>query len=520
MALLKRKLRYYAASFMKHDFKASINVFLEALPLCIGVALASGAPLSSGFIAGIIGGLIIMLISRPSSIINGPGAGMITVSAAAITSLGSIDLFFAAVFLAGFFQLVMGGLSLGRLAYFIPSVVNKGMLAAIGLILIIKQLPFTLGYDHLEFAEGEYLKILALMDSIEEISDYNNHFSLGVVLISLVSAGILWFWDERLSKKITYLPTYLIVVVTGMLMALLYRAFIPELALKPSHYVHIPQDLMTHFRVHDVIGTLGYTDVWRSALIICVVATIQSLATVDAIDKIDNYHRITPKNNVLVAAGTGNMLSGLFGGLPIMTLVARSTTNVESGARTGLSSIFQAVWLLAAVGLTSFYINHIPYCVLAIILIKIGIRLINPGLVSTMLKAGKNQFYPFVVTVVTILFAGIVVGVLVGMVYSFYVLVKSNYKDEFVLNTRNVGHLKHYSLKLSPHVNFLNKKAITETLDKIPDYSIVEIIGSDGSIIDFDIVETFIQFRSKAHVRHIELIIRDVPGMKNIGLVK
>lgn len=516
MALMKRKLRYYAASFMKHDFKASVNVFFEALPLCIGVALASGVPLSSGFTAGIVGGLIILLLSRSSALIYGPGAGLITVSAAAVTSLGSVDLFFAAVFLAGFFQLLLGGLSMGRLAYFIPSVVNKGMLAAIGLILIFKQLPYTLGYDHLEFAEGEYLKILAIRDSIQEISDFDHHFSWGVVIISLMAVGVLLFWEKKLYNKIAYLPTYLIVVGLGMGMALFFREFVPALALKPSHYIKIPHDVMADFKVHNVIYALQHMDVWRSALIICIVASIQSLATIEAVDKIDTYHRITPRNNALVAEGTGNMLSGLLGGLPIISLVARTTTNIESGARTRLSSVCQAFWLMAAVFLTSYFINHIPYCVLALVLIKIGLRLINPALVYSLYNSGRNQFYPFVVTVVTILFAGIVVGILVGIVYSFYCLIKSNYSDEFEVNSRSEGRLTHYTFKLAPYVNFLNKKSLVEALDKIPDYSVVEVIGSNGGVVDFDIIEILMHFRSKAPNRHILFISKDVPGLTAI----
>lgn len=517
MALLKRKLKRYAASFMKHDLKASVNVFLEALPLCIGVALASGVSLSAGFIAGMVGGLAVLLINRSTSLVFGPGAGLITVSAAAVTSTGSVAFFFAAVFLAGFFQLLLGGLSMGRLTYFIPSVVTRGMLAAIGLLLIIKQLPFTLGYDHLEFTEGEYLKVLAIRDSIEEISDFDNHFSLGVVIISLVAVGLLWLWEKKLSRKISYLPTYLIVVSTGIAMALLYRAFVPGLVLKPSHYIHIPRDIMANFQVYNIVLALDSMDVWRSALIICVVATIESLAAIDAIDKIDSVHRVTPKNNALVAMGAGNMLSGLLGGLPIITLVARSTTNVESGARTRLATLFQALWLLAAVFLTSYFVNHIPYCVLAVILIRIGLRLIDPELVYTLYRAGKYQFYPFMTTVVTILFAGIVVGLLVGIVYSFYCLVKSSYADEFVVNSRNEGHLKHYTLKLAANVNFLNKKSIVEVLDNIPDYSIVEVIGSNHGRVDFDIVEIFAQFKTKARHRHIEFITKDVPGLTALG---
>lgn len=518
--MFKRKVRYYAASFWKHDFKASVNVFFEALPLCVGVALASNVPLSAGFIAGIVGGWIILLFSRSSAIINGPSAGMITVSAAAVTTLGSIELFFSAVFLAGFLQLLMGALSLGRFTYFIPSVVIKGMLAALGLLLIIKQFPYTLGYNHLEFMEGEYLKILAIGESIQEIADYENHFSWGVLIISLVSAGILWFWEEKLSKKITYLPTYLIVVVIGVLMALYYREFVPALALQPSHYVSIPRDVMADFTLHNVIVSFGHVGVWRSALIICMVASIQSLATIDAIDKIDTYHRITPRNNALAAQGTANMLCGILGGLPVTTLIARSTTNVESGARTMLSSVCVGLWLLATVFFISYLINHIPYCVLAAILIKIGIRLVNPTLILRMYRSGKNQFYPFLVTVIAILFTGVVTGILAGIIYSFYCMIKSNYKDEFILHIKTEGHLKHYYLWLAHHVNFLNKKSIIEVLDRIPDYSIVEVIGSNDGIVDFDIIEIFIQFKAKARSRHIEFITRDVPGLTAVNLAK
>lgn len=513
MALFKRKVRYYAASFMKHDFKASVNVFFESLPLVIGVALASGTSIYSGAIAGIIGALLIPLLGRSHLVITGPGAGMITVSAAAVTVLGNTEYFFAAVVLAGFFQVLLGGSGLGRIAYFIPSVVTKGLLAAIGLILIFNQLPFVFGYDHLQFLEGEYLSILALRNSLKQISDFEHHFSWGVFLLSLLSAFILFRWSKKLSRKITYLPLYSIIVVVSVLLSLFFREFIPALALRPSHYVSIPLDMMYHFDIHNVIVSFGQAGVWRSALILCFVASIQSLATMDAIDKLDTHHRNIEKDKVLVAQGTGNMLSGLLGGLPMIALIARSTTNVESGARTSLSSISYGLCLLAAVFLIPYLINHIPYCVLAVILIKIGIRLMDLSPIYTLYRTDKNQFYSFAVTVTAILFAGIVVGILAGIIFTFYRMIRKAHKDEFVMKIKNEGHIKHYFLHLGPNVNFLNKKGITESLEKVPDYSIVEIIGADGVTVDFDIVEIFVQFKSKAHDRHIELIIKDVPGM-------
>jgi MFS superfamily sulfate permease-like transporter len=520
MALLKRKLRYYAASFMKHDFKASVNVFFESLPLIVGVALASGTSIYSGFIAGIIGALIVPLLGKTNLVITGPGAGLITVSAAAVTALGQIEYFFASVVLAGFFQVLLGGSGLGKLAYFIPSVVIKGLMAAIGIILIFNQLPFVFGYDHLHFLEGEYLSILAIRNSIKQISDFEHHFSSGVFLLSLISAALLFLWHKKIFRKIANLPVYSVVVVVSVSVALLFREFIPPLALKPSHYVSIPLDLIHQFELHNVLLSFDSAGVWRSGLVICFIASIQSLATMDAIDNIDTHHRNTPKDNVLVAQGTGNILSGLLGGLPMISLIARSTTNIESGARTSLSSIAYGICLLAMVFLIPYLINHIPYCILAVILIKVGIRLINPSIVYNIYQSGRNRFYPFLVTVIAILFAGIVVGILAGIIFTFYRMIRDTHKDEFVLTIKKEGHIKHYFLQLGPNVNFLNKKGIAESLEKIPDYSIVEILGADGATIDFDIVETFVQFKSKAHDRHIELIIKDVPGLTNVNLVK
>lgn len=517
MTSLKRRLKYYAASLIKHDFKASVNVFFESLPLIVGVAVASDAPIYTGFIAGVVGAFAFPLLGKANLAITGPGAGLITVSAAAVIALGHIEFFFAAVFLAGFFQVLLGSTGMGKLAYFIPSVVIKGLLAAVGIILIINQLPLTVGYDSVTFSEGEYLSILAIRNSIKEIMGIRHHFSPGVLLISLVSAAILFRWDKKLTRHIRFLPVYSLVIVVGVLMALVYRHFIPGLILHPAHYIAIPSDLIHSIRIHNIIFAFDHAGVWRSALIICLVASIQSLATIHAIDKIDTYHRALPKNNTLVALGTCNMLSGLLGGLPVMALIARSTTNVESGARTPMASVYSGLWLLASVLLISYLINHIPHCVLAVILIKVGTQLINPSLVYTLYKTDKKQLYPFLVTVLTILFAGIVVGILAGIIYTFYLLARNNYKNEFVLRLRNKGHQKHYTLCLSRNVSFLNKKAIIEALEKVPDHSIVEVVGSKGINVDLDIMEIFSDFKLKARPRDIKFITIQMPGLTAVG---
>lgn len=513
MKLTSRKMKFYMHSSLKHDLTASVNVFLEALPLCIGIALASGVPIYSGFITGIIGGIIVAALSGSRLCIRGPGTGLITVCVAAIAMLGgNLEYFFAAIALAGLLQVLLGSFNMGGFTYFIPSVVVKGMLAAIGILLIIQQLPFAIGDKDID-ASGKvsFYHFLSVSKIIDHSVHIRQQISPGVIIISMVSVLILYVWEKKFSKKWSFMPTYLIVTLAGIGIAYFFKHNIPQLALNPSQYITIPHNLLADIQFIHIPVIFVDTNVWRAAVLICLVSSIESLVTVEAIDKADPNNEITPRNQELVAQGAGNILTGLLGGLPIIALIARSTTNLDSGARTKLASMFQGLWLLMAALIIPNIGSMIPYSVFAIIIMKIGLKLANPAIFKSMYRAGRKQFEPFIVTIVAIILTDLLVGVLAGIVYSFYVLVVNNFKAAYFVNMRHEGHIQHFMLELAPEVSFLNKKGIIKALDEIPAYSVVEVVGTNGGNIDYDILEAIYQYKSKAHNRHIELILKDLP---------
>jgi MFS superfamily sulfate permease-like transporter len=507
----KRKIKFYIVSFFRHDFKASINVFLETLPLCIGIALASGTPIYSGFIAGILGGIVVTFLSGSQSSIRGPVAGLATVSIASISMLGSLTSFFAAVALAGIFQIAYGLLKAGRAAQFIPSAVVKGMMAAIGIMLIMQELPYAIGDSALMKSNVEFFHFISLQSIAEHTVHLFNHISPGVASLSIISIILLLWWDKKLSKKIVYLPAYFIVVWIGILISLFYNRFIPAFALQPVQYVSVPHQLLGQVKIHNIFSAFGDVLVWRVAFFISLVASIEGLVNIEAIDKHDHHNRMTPRNRELIAHGIANIFSGLLGGLPITSTIARSLTNLEAGSRTKLSSFFLGVWLLVAGSFVYYLVDLIPYGVLAALLIRIGFKLAGPHVFIEKLKAGKQQFIPFIVTLVTILLTDLLIGLLVGIAYTFYCLIRKSFRAAYKVNKKNQGQIPHYSIALSDDVNFLNKKGIEDVLNKIPNYSTVEILGCNGGSIDHDILEVLDEYKLKAHNRHIELFLKNLP---------
>lgn len=518
MSLSRRKARFYYLSFLHHDLRASITVFFVALPLCLGVALASNAPVYSGLIAGIIGGTVITLISRSALSVSGPAAGLTAICAAAITELGSLQVFFLAVSLAGLLQLLLGVLKLGGFTHFIPSAVIKGMLAAIGIILISKQVPLLIGYDKPDFWRNELFNIITLDHGFSHIKSLYESSSGGAVLIAVLSLLLLIVWKRTLSKKIGFLPTSFITVLFGSLLAWLFSLYAPGLALKSSQYISIPANAFGEMQWPQVDKLFSNAEIWRTAVIICFVASLETLLSLEAIDKLDPYNRISPQNRELVAQGTGNFLSGLLGGLPITAVIVRSSANAEAGARTRMSSFAHGIWLLLAVLFAVSIISLIPYCVLAVILIRTGYNLAKPKMIRAVYRQGREQFLPFIITVVAILFTDLLIGVLIGVGYSVYFIIKHTYRAGFVLKERTEGHTKHFTIELALNVSFLNKKKFLEMLDTIPEYSIVEIDGSDSVYIDQDILEIFHDFKPKAHNRHIQLIMKNIPDVETIEL--
>ena len=518
MALSNRKAKFYFLSFLKHDFKASITVFFVALPLCLGISLASGAPFYSGLLAGIIGGIVVSLISGSQLSVSGPAAGLTSICAVAIVQMGGIEIFFLSVAIAGLLQVLLGVFRLGGFTHFIPSAVIKGMLTAIGIILISKQIPFLIGYDEADFWSNELFNIIKLNHSFSHISNLYDHISAGAMIIASLSLLFLIFWKRTLAKKISFLPASFVTVLFGITLAFIIKYYFPAYQLKPTHFVNIPAHIFSQVKLPNFHALFSNTEIWRTAIVICFVATLETLLSIEAIDKIDPYNRITSQNRELIAQGSGNFLSGLLGGIPITAVIVRSSANAEAGAKTKLSGFTHGIWLLLVVVFAVPLVNLIPFCVLAVLLIRTGYNLAKPKMIWAVYKQGREQFLPFIITVVAILFTDLLIGVLIGLTYSIYFLIKHTYRAGFTIKERTEGHIKHFNIDLALNVSFLNKRKMSDTLDKIPEYSIVEIIGSDSVYIDNDILEIIHDYKKKAHNRHIQLLLKDVPDVETIEL--
>ncbi len=517
MEITKRHARYYFLSFLKHDFKASITVFFVALPLCLGISLASNAPVYSGLISGIIGGIVIGIISKSHLSVSGPAAGLTAICAGAIIELGSLQVFFLSVAVAGFIQLLLGVFKLGGFTHFIPSAVIKGMLAGIGIILISKQIPLLLGYDEASFWTKELFNIITLKNAFSHVKNIYYHSSKGAVIIAILSLLLLIGWKRTMAKRIPFLPTSFVVVLFGTVLAFLFQEFIPFLTLKPQQYVSLPSNLFAGISLPDYSSLFSNTDVIKNAFIICIVASLETLLSIEAIDKIDLYNRITPQNRELIAQGIGNMLSGILGGLPITAVIVRSSANAEADARTKLSAIFHGIWLLLLVVFAVALLNKIPYCVLAVILIRTGYNLAKPRMIASVYSLGREQFLPFIVTIVAMLFTDLLVGVGIGIAYACYFIFKNTYRAGYTLETKTEGNIKHYYFNLAINVSFINKKRIKDELESIPDYSVVHIEGSHSVYIDYDVSEIFNEFKTKAHHRHIDLHLSGIPEVETIS---
>jgi MFS superfamily sulfate permease-like transporter len=435
----------------------------------------------------------------------------------AITELGSLQVFFLSVAVAGIIQILLGVLKLGGFTHFIPSAVIKGMLAAIGIILITKQIPLLLGYDEASFWTKEFFNIITFKNAFSHVKNIYQHTSKGAILIAFASLALLIVWKRTMAKKLAVVPTSFVVVMFGTLLAFLFQQFIPALALKPQQFVNLPSNIFSEIKLPDYWAVFSNSDILKNAVVICIVATLETLLSIEATDKIDLYNRVTPQNRELVAQGTGNLLSGILGGLPITAVIVRSSANAEADARTKLSAIFHGIWLVLLVFFAAALLNRIPYCVLAVILIRTGYNLAKPKMISAVYKLGREQFLPFIVTIIAMLFTDLLVGVGIGIAYSCYFIFKNTYKAGYTLETKTEGHIKHYYFNLAINVSFINKKRIKDELEKIPKYSVVHIEGSHSVYIDYDVTEIINEFKSKAHHKHIELHLSGIPEVETIS---
>jgi carbonic anhydrase len=482
---------------LKHDLPASIVVFLVALPLCLGVALASGAPLLSGIISGIIGGLVVGLISQSQTSVSGPAAGLAAVVLASITKLGAFDILLVSILIAGFIQLAMGLFRAGFIADYIPSNVIKGLLAAIGILLILKQIPHVVGYDNPRNDGFSF----ANADGGNTLTDLLRAFELitpGALVIGLASVLVLYYWDKTPLKHVKLLPASLFVVAMGVALNLLFARFVPGLSIEQSHLVNLPpvdaDNLAGFLRLPDPVH-FANVDVWVVAVTIAIVASLETLLNVEAIDKLDPHKRETPTNRELVAQGIGNICAGFFGGLPVTSVIVRSSVNIQSGNKTKASAVLHGVFLLASVLVLSPMLNLIPLAALAAILIMTGYKLAKVSLFREMYLKGWTQFLPFVITVLAIVFTDLLMGVLIGLASSMFYLARSNFRNPYTMQQYRLHIGEMIKLELPNQVSFLNKATIKAALCGIPNGSKVLIDASSADFIDNDVLEIIEDYR-------------------------
>lgn len=502
-------------SNLRYDAPAALVVFLVALPLCLGIALASGVPLFSGIIAGAVGGIVVSAVSRSPLSVSGPAAGLTVIVVAAVQKLPTFEAFLLAVFLAGAIQILLGVARAGIIGDFIPSSVIKGMLAAIGLILILKQVPHAVGYDRdyegdISFqqldGENTFSSLWHLLDQ---------QFTPGAILIALISLVFLFWWDgSSLRKKpvLQYIPGPLVVVVFGVAANMFFHSMFPSIAITPEHLVSIPvsasyQEFLGQFRFPDFSMILN-RDVWISAVTIGVVASIETLLSIEAVDKLDPYKRVTPTNRELFAQGVGNMTSGLIGGMPVTSVIVRSSANVDSGARTRMSAILHGVLLLVCVIAIPTLLNQIPLSALAAILISVGYKLTKPQVFFNKYKKGWAHLIPFLVTIVAILLTDLLVGIGVGLLVGGLFVIINNYHSAIL----HVQEGKNHLIRFKKDMSFMHKYELKRILQIIPEDSNLLIDISGTTFIDLDNIEIINDFIETAHFKNIVVTVRQPEG--------
>lgn len=497
---------------LKSDFASGLVVFLVALPLCLGIALASGAPPLSGIIAGVIGGIVIGSLSRSHVSVSGPAAGLTAIVLTAISALGSFELFLLSVFLAGVFQLVLGFVRAGSISNYFPSNVIEGMLAGIGVIIILKQIPHAIGYDS-DF-EGDQAFMEAdggnTFSSIFGALDYV-HF--GAILITLISLTILILWDRVPGlKKLKLVPGALVAVVLSVVLNEVFIASGSNLQILKEHLVTLPvpqsfEEFKSIFISPDFTG-FGNPQVWITAMTIAIVASIETLLCIEASDRMDAQKRYTNTNTELKAQGVGNIISSLLGGLPMTSVVVRSSANINAGAKTKMSAIIHGCLLLICVLSIPVILNKIPLATLAAVLLMVGYKLAKPAVFKHFWEKGKYQFVPFVATFLAVVFTDLLKGVALGMIISIIFILRGNLKRAYHFRKEEYAEGDIIHIDLAQEVSFLNKAAIKSTLNNIPGDSKVIINASDTVYIAHDVLDLIEEFRDiKAKDENIDVTL-------------
>lgn len=492
-----KKLGSFSFLHLKDDIPAGLVVFLVALPLCLGIALASGAPLFSGIIAGIIGGIVVASVSGSALSVTGPAAGLTVIVLNGITDLGSYDVFLLSVVIAGVIQLMLGFLKAGIIGYYFPSSVIKGMLAAIGIILIFKQAPLAIGYDKLS----------------------KTNFQMGSVVIAGISIAIILIWDLPILKKylfFKFVPGALIAVIIGVVLNNYFTENMPEWALSSSQLVKLPVSESFDGFVHQFTfpNFAAFTNykVYVLAFTIAIIASLETLLSTEAADKLDPHKRVTPTNLELKAQGIGNLLSGLIGGLPMTAVIVRTSANVNAGGKTKVSAIFHGILLLLSVAFLATILNKIPLACLAAVLLIVGYKLAKLSLFKEMYKLGWEQFVPFIVTIVAIQFSDLLKGIALGMLVAIFYILRTNYRRDYEFHyEKSDGDSNKVKLVLMEHVTFINKGSIANKLASLKDGSSIVIDASKSHYIDLDVLEIIYDFKENAGYRNIEVALTNVP---------
>lgn len=497
---------------LKNDLPASIVVFFVAVPLCLGIALASGAPLFAGIIAGIVGGIVVGVSSGSPLGVSGPAAGLAVIVLSSIASLGgSWTAFLMAVVLAGIIQLILGYAKAGFIAYFFPSSVIKGMLTGIGLLIILKQIPHALGWDKAAVGDDAFLQSDG-QNTFSEIFKAFEFITTGAVLIGVISLAILILWDKVLTKKhkiFQLIQGPIVVVVLGIVMNYFYQNGMLDFSLAADQVVRLPvphsvSEFFGQFTLPDFTA-LSNPEVYKVAIIIAVVGSLETLLSVEATDKLDPDKRITPANRELKAQGLGNIISGLIGGLPITQVIVRSSANISFGGKTKMSAILHGFFLLLSAITIASVLNMIPLASLAAILLMVGYKLAKPALFKEMYKLGWEQFIPFAATVVAILATDLLKGITVGMLLGGFYALRHSYRNSYQLRdvtTTEEGHEVHH-IVLAEEVSFFNKPSVIQALDSIPVNSKVIIDCSNSKSIDYDVVEFIKDYQINAKTKNI-----------------
>lgn len=497
--------------FFKYDFPASVVVFLVALPLCLGIALASGAPLFSGLIAGVVGGIVVGLLSGSSLSVSGPAAGLTVIVYLAISKLGSYEAFLLSVFLAGIIQLGFGLVRAGSIGNFFPVSVVKGLLAAVGLILILKQIPHAVGYD-MNFEGDESFIQRDGRNTFSTVLDALDALTPGAIVICLLSLLILFLWERPAFKKhrlFGLLPGSIVVVVFAIFLNWLFSG-IPFLLLEEKHRVSVPllseANGFSSYFIHPDFSMWENPKVYVTALTIAIVASLETLLSIEACDKLDPHRRITPLNRELKAQGVANAVSGLLGGLPVTSVIVRSSVNVTAGARSKASAVIHSVILLFSILVIPEILRMIPLACLAALLMSVGYKLAKPELFREMYHKGLSQFLPFLATVVMVVFTDLLQGVFWGIIVAVFFILKTNFHQSMIL----VSSRNSYLLKFTKDVSFLSKSTLRNIFLTIPPNSKMMIDGSHSNFIDQDIKETISDFLKFCKANNIEVELKNI----------